>query len=275
MGRAWARLACLGLVAFLCPSAMVHAAPSPADVGYPSDSTYRFTARALAPGETLERLFGDAWEDVARFNRMDRRHARAGVRIRVPDSLAAIRCFTPMPERLEDAAAEPRLVWLDLSEQFLGAYEAGRLVFSAPVCTGMPGNATPAGEYLITRAHRDHRSNLYTIEGTNRPYPMDWALHFLFSREGTNYWMHGRDLPGFPASHGCVGLSDEAMQARCYGTPATPRLADARRLYGWALGGLPDSTHTARFSPAIPLRVTGEAPVPRQARAAVSDAWPR
>ena len=31
-----------------------------------------------------------------------------------------------------------------------------------------------------------------------------------------SYWIHGRDVPGFPASHGCVGLYDEQMQFDYY-----------------------------------------------------------
>ncbi len=28
------------------------------------------------------------------------------------------------------------------------------------------------------------------------------------------FWIHGCDLPGYPASHGCVGLYDEEMQKK-------------------------------------------------------------
>ncbi len=55
-------------------------------------------------------------------------------------------------------------------------------------------------------------------------------------------WVHGRDVPGYPGSHGCVGLYDEWMQQSYYAVPTRPVLADARRLYEWVVGpGADDS----------------------------------
>ncbi len=51
-----------------------------------------------------------------------------------------------------------------------------------------------------------------------------------------SYWIHARDLPGRPASHGCVGVFDEAMQHRVYGVPDKPVLDDAKKLYAWTIG---------------------------------------
>ena len=238
------------------------ASASPCVFHYPSDARIPYQCRALQPGETLERVFGDAWTDVARFNRIDRRHAKPGVRLRVPDSLGAIFCFTPMPARLAADSAEAKFLLVDLSEQFVGAYEHGRLVFSAPVASGGRSTPTPTGEFRITRAHRDHRSSLYRIAGTQRPYPMDWGLRFHVGPDGISYWIHGRDLPGVAASHGCIGLSDEAMQKRCYGAPAEPVLADAQALYRWVLGAGADSTHEVVLAPGVPLRIVGECPQP-------------
>jgi len=53
---------------------------------------------------------------------------------------------------------------------------------------------------------------------------MTWALRFHIDRDGVNYWIHGRDMPGYPASHGCVGLYDEAMQKKYYKVPRTPEM---------------------------------------------------
>lgn len=59
---------------------------------------------------------------------------------------------------------------------------------------------------------------------------------FYVNREGVSYWIHGRDLPGYPASHGCIGLYDESMQKEQYGVPKEPELNDAKRLFEWVLG---------------------------------------
>ena len=65
---------------------------------------------------------------------------------------------------------------------------------------------------------------------------MDYAIRFLIDKEQVSYWIHARDLPGRPASHGCVGVFDEAMQRRVYGVPDKPVIEDARKLYVWTIG---------------------------------------
>jgi hypothetical protein len=226
-------------VVLLAPSRDAGAV-TPCDLRYPSDASVPWECRRIGKGETLESLFGERWQDVARFNRMDRRHAYPGMRIRVPTSLADLDGFRPMPARYEAAANQAKFLLIDLSEQFVGAYEHGALVFSAPVATGRRSHPTPTGEFQITAFDRSHRSSLYTVEGTSRPYPMHYGLRFLTTLAGVTYWIHGRDMPGYPASHGCIGLSDEQMQRDVYRTPRDPLLADARRLYEWVIGDTPD-----------------------------------
>jgi hypothetical protein len=112
-------------------------------------------------GETVERLFGDRWIDVLRFNRIDRLHVVAGTSLKVPRRLADVRSFTPMPAIYPEASREPKFVLVDLSEQFLGAYEYGRLAFSSPLSVGAKDHPTPTGDFRISAAHRAHWSSLY------------------------------------------------------------------------------------------------------------------
>lgn len=244
-------------------------AVTPCDLRYPSDASISWACQRVPKGGSLESMFGERWQDVARFNRMDRRHAYPGMRIRVPTDLATITSFTPMPSRYEAAAAEAKFILIDLSEQFVGAYEYGTLVFSAPVATGRRSHPTPTGEFRVTAFDRAHRSSLYKVEGTDRPYPMHFGLRFLTTRRGVTFWIHGRDMPGYPASHGCVGLSDEEMQRDVYGNPKEPRLDDARRLYEWVIGATPDpGTKQEIAGPRVLVsalcpRPTGDAPSPR------------
>ena len=230
------------------------AAMSTCDVRYPSDVRVSWVCRTLAR-ERVEVRFGEYWVDILRFNRIDRRHAVAGVSLKVPRRLRDIRAFTPMPATYPDAAGEAKFVLIDLSEQFLGAYEHGRLVFSSPLSAGDMEHPTPTGDFTISAAHRDHGSSLYTIQDTDVPYPMTWALRFHISREGISFWLHGRDIPGYPGSHGCIGLYDEWMQRSYYATPARPMLDDARRLYEWVAGaGATDSQLRSLAGPR--LRIT-------------------
>lgn len=234
--------------------------PSPCEIAYPSDATIEWDCRTLRSGESLEKLFGERWADVARFNRIDRRHARAGVALKVPKRIEELESFVPLPLFYQPAEQDEQFVLIDLSEQFLGAYEYGALRFAMPIASGDGGNETPLGEFRITAAHRAHQSCLYTIEKTDRPYPMNYALRFHVNRAGVSYWIHGRDLPGYPASHGCIGLYDEAMQKEQYGIPKDPELSDAKRLFEWVLGGETDDDNVILLQSGPRLQIIGEAP---------------
>lgn len=262
-------------------SAPLPRAPSLCDIPHPSDALVEWDCRRIRKGESLENLFGRRWVDVARFNRVDRRHVYPGVSVKVPRRLEAITDFTPMPAEYPPAKEDEKFLLVDLSEQFLGAYERGRLVFSAPIATGEAGKETPAGIFRITAAHREHRSTLYFIEGTDIPYPMTYALRFHINREGVSFWIHGRDLSGVPSSHGCIGLYDEAMQRRYYGTPGEPVLEDARNLYEWVIASRQDTGKVLVFSDGPRMLVKGRAPKtraglapPGSSSSTRSDAWP-
>lgn len=67
---------------------------------------------------------------------------------------------------------------------------------------------------------------------------MQYALRFFVNADGVSYWIHGHDLPGDLASHGCIGLADEQIQLQYYHMRARPELADAKRFYEWVMGAL-------------------------------------
>ena len=233
----------------------------PCNMRYPSDATVQWDCRTLNVGESLEELFGEQWISVARFNRIDRRHVHAGVAIKAPRRLDELESFLPLPLLYLVADQEKQFILIDLSEQFLGVYEYGALRFALPIVSGGARSPTPIGEFRITAAHRAHRSCLYTIEGTERPYPMNYALQFYVDRDGVSYWIHGRDLPGYPTSHGCIGLYDEPMQKEQYGFPKDPQLNDAKRLFEWVLGGEVEDDRVILLPQGPRIRITGRAPV--------------
>jgi hypothetical protein len=202
---------------------------------YQSQTAIDWVCRRMEKGETLENVFGEQWQDVARFNRIDRRHVYPGKYLKVPTQLSAIRDYTPMPRHYYPAQADAKFILVDLSEEFFGAYEYGTLVFSGPVAGGTKKNSTPVGEFTITAYSKLHKSSLYQMEHTSQYYPINYGLRFYIDRDGVSYWIHGRDLPGYPASHGCIGLYDEDMQHTYYNYPENPVLEDAKRLYEWAI----------------------------------------
>ena len=87
-------------------------------------------------------------------------------------------------------------VVISLSRQTAYVYHAGDLVGASSISSGMPGKATPTGRFPIMQKDRDHKSNVYS----DAPMPYMQRL--------TDYGiaLHGGDLPGYPASHGCIRL---------------------------------------------------------------------
>ncbi|TKB94326.1 MAG: L,D-transpeptidase [Nitrospira sp.] len=261
----WSPLIAIALmaVAFLPVSAQ---ADSPkkqrglCEVHHPSDAMVEWDCRIIPPGASIETMFGKHWADVARFNRIDRRHARPGLSIKVPRRLEDLSSFNPLPLLYHATEQDEKFILIDLAEQFLGAYEFGALRFATPIASGDGLNETPTGEFRLTAAHRSHQSCLYTVEGTDRPYPMNYALRFHVNREGVSYWVHGRDMPGYPASHGCIGLYDESMQKEQYGVPKEPELNDAKRLFEWVLGDEPDDDRVIPLSHGPRVHIIGQAP---------------
>jgi hypothetical protein len=233
---------------------------APCQISYPSDATIEWECRTLRSGESLENVFQEGWIDVARFNRIDRRHARPGVSIKVPRRVGDLAFFHPLPLFFPPAELDEQFILIDLSEQFLGAYEYGVLRFAAPIASGNGEAETPTGEFRLTAAHRSHQSCLYLIEGTDRPYPMNYALRFYVNRTGMSYWIHGRDLPGYPASHGCIGLYDEPMQKEQYGIPKDPKLNDAKRLFVWVVGAEPEDDHMISLLHGPRVQIIGQPP---------------
>ncbi len=226
------------------PTLTDNPAASPEDKGredlsrveYPSLAGIKWHARFIEPQQSLESLFGKDWILVARFNRVDRRHVYPGMTIKAPDNMADIRTYTPLPLYYRPAARHEKYILVDVTEQWLGAYEQGKLVFSTPAATGKATTETPVGIFRVSTRDRNHTSSLYKTADDEEQYPMDNALRFHIGTDNVSYWLHARDLPGRPASHGCIGLFDEEMQLRVFGTPLKPVLRDSQKLYNWAAG---------------------------------------
>jgi L,D-transpeptidase-like protein len=226
------------------PSSTAEPGPSPLDpakedltrVEYPSQKNMKWHGRFIRPNETLESMFGSDWQFIARFNRIDRRHVYPGMTIKVPDNMDDIRSYSPLPQFYEPAKRHDKYILVSLTEQWLGAYEFGKLKFSNPAATGRTGFETPTGLFRILARDKHHTSSLYKTENDEEQYPMDNAMQFYIAPDNVGYWLHARDLPGRPASHGCIGLFDEEMQNRMFDTPEKPALMDSQKLYAWAVG---------------------------------------
>lgn len=234
----------VGFTVLRTPSLTDDPAASPEDkakedlsrVEYPSLKNIKWHPHFVMPNQSLESLFGADWVLVARFNRIDRRHVYPGMTIKVPDNINDIRSYTPLPQFYQPAVRQEKYILVDVTEQWLGAYQYGKLVFSVPAATGKATTETPTGIFRISTRHLNHTSSLYKTANDEEQYPMDNALRFHVGSDNVSYWLHARDLPGRPASHGCIGLYDEEMQKRVFDTPQNPVLKDSQKLYAWAAG---------------------------------------
>lgn len=261
----------VGATVLRTPSETSEPGASPADramedlsrVVYPSLESIKWHPHFIQPDETLESIFGKDWVWVARFNRIDRRHVYPGMTIKAPDVMADIRGYTPLPRLYEPARRHEKYILVDITEQWLGAYEHGKLVFSVPAATGKPGTETPTGQFSISARDQNHTSSLYKTQNDEEQYPMDNAMRFYIDENSVAYWIHARDLPGRPASHGCIGLYDEAMQKRVFGFPDKPVLLDSEKVYDWAVGEADfedDSGNLEELEDAPEVEVRGELP---------------
>ncbi len=138
----------------------------------------------------------------------------------------------------------PMVMVVSLTAQQAYVYRNGLRIGASTVSTGKEGKETPTGVFTILQKNAKHRSNLYN----NAPMPYMQRLTW------DGIALHAGNLPGYPASHGCVrlpmafarGLFDETSMGMTVvvtrGAPHPTRLDDGDLLApvttaGAALGG--------------------------------------
>jgi hypothetical protein len=90
----------------------------------------------------------------------------------------------------------PALLVVNLATQRAVLFRNGVPIAATTVSTGKEGNETPTGVFTILQKRREHYSNLYN----NAPMPNMQRLTW------DGIALHAGNLPGYPASHGCVRL---------------------------------------------------------------------
>jgi hypothetical protein len=93
----------------------------------------------------------------------------------------------------------PVLVYVDLGRQRATVYRNGVRIGVSTISSGKDGYETPTGVFTILEKDKDHRSRTY--DDAKMPYQqrLTWK----------GVALHAGNLPGFPASHGCVRLPME------------------------------------------------------------------
>ena len=90
----------------------------------------------------------------------------------------------------------PVLVYVDLGRQQAHVYRNGIRIGVSTISSGKPGHETPNGVFTILQKARVHHSSTYD----NAPMPNMQRLTWK------GVALHAGNLPGYPASHGCVRL---------------------------------------------------------------------
>src|SRR5438552_36723 len=96
----------------------------------------------------------------------------------------------------------PLMVLVSVPEQTMHVYRNGILIGRSTVSTGSQGHATPGGVFSILGKHREYYSKKYD----NAPMPNMQRL------TDTGICMHSGNLPGYPASHGCIRMPFDFSQ---------------------------------------------------------------
>jgi len=94
------------------------------------------------------------------------------------------------------SAGKPVMAIVALADQRVSIYAADGKITESPISSGSTGYETPAGIFSIVQKKEEHRSNLYE----------DGEMPFMQRITWTGIALHAGNLPGHPASHGCVRL---------------------------------------------------------------------
>ena len=104
--------------------------------------------------------------------------------------------FTPI---LPPTGAETLQILVSLKHQQMLVYAGEMEIGRSEISTGKPGKETPHGIFSVISKHEFRWSNLYERE------PMPFMQRLTWS----GIAMHAGELPGYPASHGCVRMPGE------------------------------------------------------------------
>jgi hypothetical protein len=131
----------------------------------------------------------------------------------------------------EVAPEGPMLLVVSLATQRAVLYRNGIPIAITTVSTGRPGHRTPTGIFTVLERDAEHYSSLYNSAPMPHMQRITWG----------GVALHGGDLPGYPASHGCIRLPREfarllfgvtrlGMTVVITREAAVPRLAPAESL---------------------------------------------
>jgi hypothetical protein len=101
--------------------------------------------------------------------------------------------------RPQEAPKGPLQIVISIADQRVSLYDNGILIGRSSVSTGVRRHPTPLGVFSVIEKERWHRSNIYSGA------PMPYMQRITWS----GIALHAGELPGYPASHGCIRLTND------------------------------------------------------------------
>lgn len=118
--------------------------------------------------------------------------------------------FTWHPDRQPTGAIA---VVVSLPEQLVHVYRNGVRIAVSTCSSGKPGHETPTGVFVVLQKDKNHHSSTYDDAPMPNMNRLTWS----------GIALHAGNLPGYPASHGCVRLpmdfSAKLFEITHLGTP--------------------------------------------------------
>jgi lipoprotein-anchoring transpeptidase ErfK/SrfK len=170
---------------------------------------------------------------VLTFNRLDDKHISKNTTITIPSELTDWNALSPFPSTLDAAKDIPKLLLVSQRIQAIGAYEHGILVRWMVTSTGKKDTPTPSKLYFTNWKGKLVVSSIQD----------EWILPWYFNLDNTEgISLHQYELPGYPASHSCVRMTE----------------ADAQWVYDWAQQWILSADENTKLASGTPVIVFGE-----------------
>ena len=170
--------------------------------------------RLIASADTSEWLSnlkeGDTLSALMVINRTDAWRLKHMDTLVFPDTIGNdIALFSPFPKSIDELKQIQKIVFVSHYSQAFAVYENGERIKWGPVSLGSKHKPTPTGLFSVNWKSKR------TISTINSSWILEWYCN-IDNYEGIG--MHQYELPGYPASHGCVRMYRD----------------DANWLYHWA-----------------------------------------
>jgi len=118
--------------------------------------------------------------------------------------------YTWHPER---SPSGPLAIIVSIPQQRVHVYRNGIRIAVSTCSTGKAGHATPTGVFVVLQKDKNHHSSTYDDAPMPNMNRLTWS----------GIALHAGELPGYPASHGCVRLpmafSADLFSVTHIGTP--------------------------------------------------------